>query len=63
MVVAYRDRYGITGSTPLGRESVGTDVQAIDAARSAAALRRVVRPKTACARRPGVTPQEQGIHI
>ncbi|WP_274998028.1 MobF family relaxase [Promicromonospora iranensis] len=50
MLAAYRDRYGITGGAPLGSEPVSSDVQAIDAARAAAALRRASRSRTAQAR-------------
>ncbi|GAB3161343.1 hypothetical protein GCM10027059_11270 [Myceligenerans halotolerans] len=38
-IAAYRDRYGITSSAPLGTDPVSTDIQAVDAARAASALR------------------------
>lgn len=53
LIAAYRDRHGITGTAPLGNDPVATDAQALDAARSAAALRRATRPQIAQARRPG----------
>ena len=47
IVAAYRDRYGITSSTPLGNDPVGTDAQAVDAAHAARVLRRSIgRPPT-----------------
>jgi conjugative relaxase-like TrwC/TraI family protein len=52
MIAAYRDRYGITSAAPLGNEPVTTDAQALDAARSAAALRGVTRLRFGLARRP-----------
>ncbi|GAA4712889.1 conjugative relaxase domain-containing protein, TrwC/TraI family [Promicromonospora umidemergens] len=60
-IAAYRDRYGITSSAPLGNDPVSTDAQAVDAARVAAALRRATRPPTMHARRPGATQQARGI--
>jgi hypothetical protein len=63
MIAAYRDRYGITSASPLGNDPVSTDVQAVDAARVATALRRVTRPPTAHARRPDVTHHARGIGI
>jgi hypothetical protein len=59
MIAAYRDRYGITSSTPLGNDPVGTDAQAVHAARAAAVLRQAIRPQVA--ERAGAARPEQGI--
>ena len=59
MIAAYRDRYGINSAAPLGNDPVNSDAQAVDAARSATALRRAARPQTAQTRRPDVTFREQ----
>jgi conjugative relaxase-like TrwC/TraI family protein len=61
MIAAYRDRYSIASAAPLGNEAVDTDAQAVDAARSAAALRQAFRSQTTHGRRPGATRREEGI--
>ncbi len=57
-IAAYRDRHGISSAAPLGTEPVTTDAQAVDAARSATALRRATRPPSAQLRRPAVGAHE-----
>lgn len=61
MLAAYRDRYGITGTAPLGNDPVTTDSQAVDAARAATALRQATRPATPQASQPGLTHQRSSI--
>ncbi|GAB2493124.1 MobF family relaxase [Promicromonospora xylanilytica] len=61
MIAAYRDRHGITGTAPLGNDPVTTDAQAVDAARSAAALRRATRSPMEHAWRSDRTHRKQGM--
>ena len=62
-IAAYRDRYGIASSAPLGDNAVSTDAQAVDAARCAALLRRVPRHQSAHRRRLDATSRERSIGI
>ena len=63
MIAAYRDRYGITSSAPLGTDPVVTDAQAVDAARSAAALRRATRTHASEVCQPDAERRAHGIDI
>jgi conjugative relaxase-like TrwC/TraI family protein len=61
VIAAYRDRYGITSKTPLGNDSVTTDAQAVDAARTAAALRRSTKPQIIPEQRSRTAHRERSI--
>jgi conjugative relaxase-like TrwC/TraI family protein len=63
MIAAYRDRYGITSTAPLGNDLVSTDVQALDAARAAAALRQAARPQPARARQSRAVYSERQVDM
>ncbi|MGP5291988.1 MobF family relaxase, partial [Brachybacterium tyrofermentans] len=54
VVVAYRDRYGITATDPLGPEPE-SDAQKIDRARASVALRALTRQPTSDPQRPDVS--------